>query len=74
MIGDMFGDAGVWIVFLCCLIVGVWLMKQWTTMILLWVMCFGGFMWSTVTLHTLEVRRDTLGERVGWSGFTHKIE
>jgi len=74
MIGDMFGDAGVWIVVLCCLIVSVWLMKQWTTMILLWVMCFGGFMWSTVSLHTLEVRRDTLGERVGWSGFTHRIE
>lgn len=70
----MFGDAGVWMVILCFLIVSVWLMKQWTTMILLWVMCFGGFLWSTVSLHALEVRRESLGERVGWNGFTHKLE
>lgn len=64
----------MWIVILISLIVSVWFFRYRIIMILFWSMCFAGFLWSTFSLHALEMRRDSLGERVGWEGFTHKIE
>ncbi len=74
MIGDIFLDAGIWIVVLVCLIVSVWFVRQKIFMILLFTVCFSGFLWSTFALHALEMRRDSLGERVGWDWFLHTIE
>lgn len=74
MIGALFLDAGLWVVVIIFLIAGIWLFPQWKMIVFFCTLCIAGFLYSTSRLETLDLRRDTLGTRVGWDGFTHTIE
>jgi hypothetical protein len=73
-VGDIFADAGFWIMILLCLVVLVWFRQQWKIFIVLCLLCISGFAWSLFTLYSFVNLRDDLGESVGWSGFNHAIE
>jgi competence protein ComEC len=73
MVGDIWSQAGIWLIVFLILIVSVFFWKKWKVILAVAALLGGGYMLAINAAHTIDQERENLGSRVGWEGHDRSI-
>ncbi len=73
MVGDIWSQAGIWLIVFLILIVSVFFWKKWKVILAVAVLLVGGYMLAINAAYTIDQERENLGSRVGWEGHDRSI-
>jgi competence protein ComEC len=72
-IGDIWSQAGIWMIVFLVLLVSVFFWKNWKVFLGIILLLVSGYLIAISALQTLEKQRESLGSRVGWEGHDRTI-